>query len=249
MHTQIRKMSLSNSCMNHNHDYHQLVIAHHGIADFEVEGLGGRIDPFNGCIVPGGDMHYYEGLGNNSHLVIDIPSDSLPDSLARLFEGGRYFPADKGLRHLLVYMYQESQIWNAYPDAADGISITFLSSLYQRVFFSESSTGYVGGRIDMGMIDEYILRHIDQKISVATLARLNNLCTGHFHDLFRRLNGITPGQYLLESRMKHARELVLGSGLPIIDIAEQVGFSSQSALTHAFRRHYGETPGRLRRGG
>ncbi|WP_366930712.1 helix-turn-helix domain-containing protein [Marinospirillum sp.] len=35
--------------------------------------------------------------------------------------------------------------------------------------------------------------------------------------------------------------------MPLELIAGQVGFSSQSALTHAFRRYYNETPGRVRR--
>jgi AraC-like DNA-binding protein len=36
------------------------------------------------------------------------------------------------------------------------------------------------------------------------------------------------------------------SGLPLIRIAEECGFSSQSALTNAMRRYLGLTPKRVR---
>jgi len=36
--------------------------------------------------------------------------------------------------------------------------------------------------------------------------------------------------------------------LPTLElIAEQVGFASQSSLTHAFQRFYAQTPGQVRR--
>jgi transcriptional regulator GlxA family with amidase domain len=58
---------------------------------------------------------------------------------------------------------------------------------------------------------------------------------------------MTPGQYLFTARMKRAHQMIRDTRLPLIEIAEKVGFSSQSALTHAFRRFFGETPGQMRR--
>ncbi|HLA30766.1 MAG TPA: helix-turn-helix domain-containing protein, partial [Pseudomonas sp.] len=43
-----------------------------------------------------------------------------------------------------------------------------------------------------------------------------------------------------------AARLLRESGLPLIRIAEECGFSSQSALTTAMRRYLGLTPKRLR---
>ncbi len=243
----IRTQSLQNSCLHHDHDYHQIVVAFRGSASFEVEGRGGHVDPFKGCLVTGGDTHFYEGIGENSHIILDIPAENVGPNLERLFDSAHYFDIDSGMRYLLAYIHRESEILNQYPEAASGITTTFLSSLDQRMFNSVESTYLHRGRLDLVAIDEYIKHHIDEPLSTARLASISNVSPGHFHELFRQSAGMTPGQYLLAARMKRARKMILDTKIPLIEIAEKVGFSSQSALTHAFRRFYGETPGQLRK--
>ena len=46
--------------------------------------------------------------------------------------------------------------------------------------------------------------------------------------------------------LDHAARLLRESPLPLVRIAEECGFSSQSALTTAMRRYLGLTPRRLR---
>ncbi|MEL6117687.1 AraC family transcriptional regulator [Photobacterium sp. SP02] len=247
MASRIRTQSLPNSCHHHDHDYHQLVIAYQGSAEFEINGRGGRVDPFHGCLVPGGDVHFYEGIGDNSHIILDIPLDILQSGTQQLFEAGRYFEVDAGLRFLLAFIYREADTWQYYPSAADGITTTLLSSLHQRMFHGYRFHQLPQGKLDLIAIDDYISKHIHEPLSTSRLAAYCNVSAGHFHELFRQLSGKTPGQYLFEVRMKHAKQLIMDTNIPLIEIAEMVGFSSQSALTHAFRRFYKATPGKLRR--
>ncbi|WP_319552665.1 AraC family transcriptional regulator [uncultured Vibrio sp.] len=243
----IRTESLQNSCLHHDHDYHQIVVAFKGSAAFEVEGRGGQIDPFHGCLVPGGDVHFYEGIGDNSHIIIDIPTEYIGPQVERLFDGANYFDIDPGLRYLLAYIYRESKVLTSYPEAAEGVATAFLSSLHQRLYDGSDLPRNSRGRLDLVAIDEFIQQHIDEPLSTSVLASISNVSPGHFHELFRNISGMTPGQYLLTARMKRARQMILDTRLPLIEIAGSVGFSSQSALTHAFRRFYNETPGQLRR--
>ena len=88
---------------------------------------------------------------------------------------------------------------------------------------------------------------ITGQLPVVRLAQVACVSPGHFHQLFKETTGKTPGQYLLQARLERARELLIQTHLPLDLVAHQVGFSSQSALTHAFKRAYQQTPGQVRR--
>ena len=59
---------------------------------------------------------------------------------------------------------------------------------------------------------------------------------------FRRVVGISPMQYVTQSRMQHARLLLLGSELSIASIAEQCGFPDVSNFVRRFRLQFQQTP-------
>jgi AraC-like DNA-binding protein len=52
---------------------------------------------------------------------------------------------------------------------------------------------------------------------------------------------------LRQSLEERARELLLQTDTPAAPVAEQLGFSSQSHFTHAFRQFTGRTPSEFRR--
>ncbi|PPC75247.1 AraC family transcriptional regulator [Pokkaliibacter plantistimulans] len=246
MYTRISSRPLPNSCLHHDHDYHQLVIALRGRAEFEINGCSGRVDPLHGCLIPGGDVHFYEGIGNNTHIIVDLPLAVVEGELLRLFDAAQYFEADTSMRLLLSYLHRETAMWEKSPEAAEGVAICLLTSLYQRSF-DNRRTLLSRGKLDLPALEEYILRHLNEPLPVSRLARFAHVSAGHFHALFREEAGMTPGQYLWELRLKRAQQLLLETALPLVDVAEQAGFSSQSSFTHAFRRRFGVSPGRLRK--
>jgi len=68
--------------------------------------------------------------------------------------------------------------------------------------------------------------------------RVFELLRQHFH--------ATPAELLLRARLARARELLLGSELPLLDLAAEAGFESSSAFHENFRRSHGLTPGAYR---
>ncbi|MGW4892017.1 AraC family transcriptional regulator [Kitasatospora sp. NPDC004240] len=63
---------------------------------------------------------------------------------------------------------------------------------------------------------------------------------------FTTLVGQPPMAYLTWWRMNRAATLLRGTDRPLESIARQVGYSTPYALSHAFNRHFGTTPGRYR---
>ena len=68
-------------------------------------------------------------------------------------------------------------------------------------------------------------------------------CSSVFHDV----TGITIKAYLAGRRIALATEAIRDTKARILDIAIQYGFSSQEALTRAFKEQYGCTPAAYRR--
>ena len=96
-------------------------------------------------------------------------------------------------------------------------------------------------------VTNFMIEHIDQCLTLDTLAALVNLSRHHFCTAFRIATGRPPFEWLLSERMSRARSLLATTILPITDIALAVGYSTPSAFTTAFRREAGVTPSAFRR--
>ena len=68
----------------------------------------------------------------------------------------------------------------------------------------------------------------------------------HFASLFRKATGLRPHDYVVRRRVEQAQVLLSESPTPIVDIALNVGFQSQSHFTTVFKRVLGITPHRWR---
>lgn len=88
--------------------------------------------------------------------------------------------------------------------------------------------------------------HSHQPIELADAAARADLSAFHFLRLFSKVLGVTPHQYLVRSRLRHAARLLTEPDRPITDIALDVGFSDLSNFVRTFRRAAGLSPGNFR---
>jgi AraC family transcriptional regulator len=95
-------------------------------------------------------------------------------------------------------------------------------------------------------VREFLQANLWRKLAVAELAALCDLSSGHFIQAFTQSFGQSSHQYLLHLRLGEAERLLLQGDLSITEIAHLSGFSSQSHLTSATRRHKGTTPAQIR---
>jgi AraC family transcriptional regulator len=98
-------------------------------------------------------------------------------------------------------------------------------------------------------VRDYIEAHLASPLSLDELASIACLSPYHFARCFRRSMGVGPYRYVVKRRIDRARHLVLHSNMPLTDIAEAVGFDSQSSFTTRFSQEVGISPGHLRREG
>jgi AraC-like DNA-binding protein len=89
-------------------------------------------------------------------------------------------------------------------------------------------------------------RYIDecfaQGINLTQLADHVALSPYYLLRVFRAEVGMPPYTYLESIRIRHAQRLI-EAGKPMAEVAVELGFSSQSHLTHRFKQIIGVTPG------
>lgn len=88
----------------------------------------------------------------------------------------------------------------------------------------------------------YIDEHLDQPLSVGTLAAQIPLSPSHFSKIFRQYMGVSPYNYIRSRRITRAKELLLRSEMSVCDIAASAGFSSESNFFKTFRASTGSSP-------
>lgn len=94
----------------------------------------------------------------------------------------------------------------------------------------------------------YLHSHLsDADLSNQVMADCAGISEVYFRRLFRQACGVTPKQYILDLRLRLARQLLTETRESIGAIAEQCGFSSVYHFSRAFHQSAGRTPSEYRR--
>ena len=93
----------------------------------------------------------------------------------------------------------------------------------------------------------WILEHLDQPHSAASMARRAMMSERTFARRFGAETGTTPHKWLLQQRVLATRALLEESDLAVEQIAGRVGFNSAVVLREHFRRQIGLAPVEYRR--
>ena len=89
---------------------------------------------------------------------------------------------------------------------------------------------------------EYLENNFNRNVGLEELADLTGLSRSWFARGFRGSTGTAPYAFILQIRIRRAKELLRNGEIPIASIATQVGFADQSHFTKIFRRYAGATP-------
>jgi AraC-like DNA-binding protein len=92
----------------------------------------------------------------------------------------------------------------------------------------------------------WIDAHSHQPIDLEGAAGQADISPFHFLRLFSGVLGVTPHQYLVRSRLRHAARLLADDERSITDVAYDVGFGDLSNFVRTFHRAAGVSPRRFR---
>ena len=90
---------------------------------------------------------------------------------------------------------------------------------------------------------QYINTHFAEEITLESIAKEANLSPSYFGLIFKKLNGITPWEYVMSSRIKYATTKIRGGDYTsIIELAESCGFNNIANFNRIFKKYTGKVP-------
>ena len=92
----------------------------------------------------------------------------------------------------------------------------------------------------------WIDAHSHRQIELEDVAAQAGISPFHFLRLFSSVLGVTPHQYLVRSRLRHAARLLARDERTVTDIAYDVGFADLSNFVRTFHRAAGVSPLKFR---
>ena len=99
---------------------------------------------------------------------------------------------------------------------------------------------------ECAQIKEYLDSNYAEHITLDTLTGLTHMNKYYMVHSFTKYDGLSPIQYLNQTRLKRAQHLLKNTNYSISDIASSTGFSSQSYFTQIFRKNFNMTPVKYR---
>lgn len=85
-------------------------------------------------------------------------------------------------------------------------------------------------------------QNIEKPLSLDVIATTTGLSRRQIERLFKRHLNCVPKRYYLEMRLRRARELLLQTAMPIMDITTACGFQSPPHFSKCYRNQFGHPP-------
>ncbi|MEJ9162291.1 response regulator transcription factor [Paenibacillus graminis] len=92
----------------------------------------------------------------------------------------------------------------------------------------------------------YVEQHLHEQLTMAEVAGRIHLNASYFSVLFKEQTGVPFSEYLSRLRIQRAKELLLQTSLPIVEIGERVGYRTDKYFIKVFKSLEDMSPSRYR---
>ena len=244
----------------HSHDFYEFYCLLDGSMDYLVEGCRYTLKPGTLLLIAPGELHRPDVaapprdfdrivLWLNPRFVSSL-SDVLPQVLRafdrRPFGWHLITPDEKtyqivlNLLYALLYEKERADADSLYQ--AHLILSQLLIHLSRLLGRQSAVPGRLGSRYgEIMRVYQYINAHYQEAVTVSGLAEQFYMDKNTLTRQFKRIIGLTPGDYIRRKRLEEAHALIQrGSG--ILEAGYRCGFMDYSAFYRAFRQLYGIAP-------
>jgi AraC-like DNA-binding protein/mannose-6-phosphate isomerase-like protein (cupin superfamily) len=239
----------------HEHPYLTVGVVRRGIGTLWAAGVTHVMRPGDVVVIPSGEVHT-GGLddrgGMLSYMAVHAPAGLVAQAAGR--DADAYaFPTlvirDEVLANALARVDTALRV-DQDPATAEAAIVAMMERVVRRRSDVPDAPRRRGVppfvHIARSLIDDCYADHACT--SLGSLSTVTNVSQFHLAREFKRATGLSPHQYVVQTRVRRAAQL-LATGTPISAAAATVGFVDQAHLTTHFRRHLGMTPGSWQKSG
>ena len=94
---------------------------------------------------------------------------------------------------------------------------------------------------------DYIQTHLNENLKLNDIAAVANFSETYYSSVFKKLNGISPWDYIISKRIELAISYLCNSKNTMLDIALKCGFKNTANFNRTFKKITGKTPSEYRR--
>ncbi|WP_067814040.1 AraC family transcriptional regulator [Actinomadura kijaniata] len=221
----------------HHHDDHQIVYAARGVVSVAT-GEGRWIAPATQAIwIPAGTVHEHRAYGRTDLRLVGLPVTANPLGLG----APAVLAVEPLLRELIVEYTRER--------GTEAERARLLAVLLDRLRRSPRRPVHLPAPRDPRLAAVCAALH-ENPADPRGLARLGaeaGASERTLSRLFRAELHMTFPQWRTQLRLHHAL-ILLAEDVPVTAVAHRCGWASASAFIDAFRRAFGDTPGRAKHG-
>ena len=94
----------------------------------------------------------------------------------------------------------------------------------------------------IAMAQRYFNEHYSEAVSIQNMCDVLGISYSHFHRSFKQQTGKSPQEYLIQTRLVAAQELLKNKGSTIREVAGYCGFQDERNFQRLFLKHTGLSP-------
>lgn len=168
---------------------------------------------------------YYNLITNQSNIILSLKDNYIfSKNLNKIYQ---LFKENVSIKEALISQYVTTLLTELL------ISKEYLSNQLAASNIIEDTTAYIN-------------EHICDDLTLEQLASKASLSPYYFTRLFKKETGFTPHEYIIATRINHAKFLLKNTNISIKEICFSSGFASESSFCSTFKKWEHVTPGSYR---
>jgi len=152
---------------------------------------------------------------------------------------------------ILTRMQQESAAADSFAplliDCLLGELVWRMARAYPRAVLAPALGAAAAQETFADRLERWFAGRATGEARVAEMARAMGLGATAFAERCRRELGVTPARAYARYRLARAHQLLAGTAMTVVEVADHLGFSTPFHFSRAFRRQYGYPPSQVPR--
>ncbi len=211
-----------------------------GKMTLQTEGAGWTVGDSDLVLLDLKKPHVYQAETRIQVQQYMLNGSVLPAYYRLLTEkGGPVFKKDSRLQFLLSSLKKESMA----PMPDDHV----ISMLITNILCALSGSMRGRERDPVRQAQYYINDHYREEITLDDIAASVSLSKYYFSRMFEKEVGTTPWEFLIQTRLRNAMQMLTHSSASVDEIAELCGFATTNHFIRTFKAHTFFTPGAFRK--